>query len=145
MKVLMSNHSDQNAGRRGVWYASARLNVQCYFHNQQNIAIGGRKKKKIIIMYQSKNRQRWLFICVTLLNRRNLTKALLGLALSSKFSFFFFFLNEFFSSKVSVDAICNDWSVRWGWNLENWRESFGDFMYFPIHYLELLKIKFTIN
>ena len=59
MKVLMSNHSDQNAGRRGVpvWYASARLNVQCYFHNQQNIPIAG-QKKKIIIMYQSKNRHR---------------------------------------------------------------------------------------
>lgn len=36
MKVLVSNHSDQNAGRSGVWYGSARLNVQC-FHNQQNI------------------------------------------------------------------------------------------------------------
>ena len=45
MKVLMSNHSDQNAGRSGVWYASARLNVQC-FHNQQNIPNARRKKKR---------------------------------------------------------------------------------------------------
>ena len=47
MKVLMNNHSDQIAGRRGAWYASARLNAQC-FHNQQNIPNAGRKKKEDI-------------------------------------------------------------------------------------------------
>ena len=98
------------------------------------------EKKKILTMYQSKNRHCWLFICVPLLNRRNLTNALL--LSSSKFSFCFLKMKFFLLNSVLMRSVMTD---LWGWNQENWRESFGDFMYSPIHYRVLLKIKFTIN
>ena len=99
--------SSDGAGRSWVWFTSARLNVQC-FHNQQNIPNAGRKKK-ILTMYQSKNRHCWLFICVPLLNRRNLTNALL--VSSSKFSFCFLKMKFFLLNSVVMRSVMTD---LWG-------------------------------
>ena len=70
------------------------------------------EKKKIFTMYQSKNRHRWLFICVSLLNRRNLTKALL--VSSSKFSFCFFKMKYFLLNSVLMRSVMTDLCVEAG-------------------------------
>ena len=131
--------SSDGAGRSWVWFTSARLNVQC-FHNQQNIPNAGRKKKDTHYVPVKEQALLIIYLCPVTQPKTDLTNALL--VSSSKFSFCFLKMKFFLLNSVLMRSVMTD---LWGWNQENWRESFGDFMYSPIHYRVLLKIKFTIN